>query len=242
VARVVVVDDAAGLARAGADEVAATLAGLPSASVVPATGWTPVGVYAELAARRRAGAFDTSGLTAVQLDEYLGLERADERSLFGWMARTFLEPLAIGDGRVVTLPNGPDAAAACAPFDLSLDERGGIDLAILGIGVNGHLGFNEPPSAADAGTRVVDLLPETIEANATYWNGAEVPRRAVTMGLRPLLGARRIVLLAAGARKRGVTRAALEGPITPELPASFLQKAAGEVTAIVDRAAWDGAG
>jgi glucosamine-6-phosphate deaminase len=239
--RVVVVEDAGALARVGAAEVAAALAALPSASVVPATGRTPIGVYQELAARRRAGTFDTSRITAIQLDEYVGVDATDDRSLFGWMARSFLEPLGIDGHRVVPLPNDGDAAGACASFDRQLEERGGIDLAILGIGVNGHLGFNEPPSGGDTGSRVVDLLPETIEANATYWNGGDVPRQAVTMGLRQLLAARRILLLAAGVSKRAVTRPALEGPITPELPASFLQRAAGAVTAIVDQAAWDGA-
>jgi glucosamine-6-phosphate deaminase len=238
--RVEVVDSAEALALAGANQVADVLDEAPASSVVVATGRTPIGLYEELAARRRAGALDTSRMTAVQLDEYLGLAPDDKRSLLRWMDLLFLEPLGIDPARVVTLPTDGEAGGLTA-FDLALEDRGGLDLAILGLGANGHLGFNEPPTAADAGTRAVDLRPETLEANASYWgDGVDVPRRAVTIGMRQLLAARQILLLVAGASKHAIVHAAIEGPVSPDVPASFLQVAADRVTVIVDRAAWEG--
>jgi glucosamine-6-phosphate deaminase len=238
-----VVDDAGALGRTGADRVADVLARTPDAWVAVATGETPMGMYAELASRRRSGLLDTGGLTAVQLDEYLGLEEEDRRSFYGWMRRSFLDPLEIDEGRVVRLPLDGDLEAACAAFDRSLAARGGLDLAILGLGANGHLGFNEPPADPDAPTREVGLSPATIDANARYWGDvADVPSRAVTIGMGPLLSARAIVLLVSGGGKREIVHRALDGPVEPEVPASFLQDAHAEVTVVVDRAAWGDGG
>ena len=237
--RPVVVDDASALAAAGADLIGERLTSGGARSVVAATGFTPIGLYAELGARRRGGTINPSGLSVFQLDEYLGLEPGDGRSLLSWMRRAFLEPLDIADDRVVPLPVAGDLDAGCAAFDHALDERGGLDLAILGLGTNGHLGFNEPPSSPEDGTRAVRLLPETVAANARYWgDGAGLPGRAVTMGLRQILAANRIVVLASGAAKHDVVHAALEGPVGPSVPASFLQDADADVSVIVDRAAW----
>ncbi len=234
-----VVDDAPALARAAADVVAAFVAADPDRTVVPATGETPLGLYAELAERHRAGRFDASSLTIVQLDDYRGLGPGDRRSLYGWMDRALLRPLAIADDRVLRLPADGDPDA-CAAFDRELEARGGIDLAILGVGENGHLGFNEPPSAAGSPTRIVALTRATIAANARYWGSdTDVPTEAVTLGLRPLLASRRILLLASGPRKREIVHRALDGPMGDDVPASFLRRAEGEVTVIVDRAAWE---
>lgn len=235
-----VVADADELNRIGADLVSDAIAANPVASVVAATGATPMGLYAELSARRASG-LDTGGITVFQLDEYLGLEPADRRSLFGWMRRSFLEPLGIADERAVRLPIDGDLDGACAAFDRAIEERGGLDLAILGLGPNGHLGFNEPPSGPDAPTRAVELSPRTIEANARYWGDvADVPADAVTMGLRLLLSARTIIVVVSGRGKRAIVHEALEGPVGPEVPASFLQVTKAHVTVIVDRAAWGG--
>jgi glucosamine-6-phosphate deaminase len=236
--RPVVVTDPDALTRAAADIVSQIIADAPESSVVAATGRTPMGLYAELSARRAAG-LSTQGITAIQLDEYVGLPPDDRRSLLGWMRRSFVEPLGIPEARIVRLPVDGDLEAACARFDEALDARGGIDLAILGVGMNGHLGFNEPPSDADAPTRVVRLSRRTIEANAQYWGGvADVPALAVTIGLRQLLGARSTLLLASGTGKRGIVHETLEGPVRPEVPASFLRVATGDVHVVVDRAAW----
>jgi glucosamine-6-phosphate deaminase len=237
--RIRVVADADELNRAGADLVTEAIAAKPRASVAAATGRTPMGLYEGLAERRRSGLVDTAELTAFQLDEYLGLEAADRRSLLGWMRRSFLEPLGIAEERVVRLPLDGDLAEACATFDRTLEACGGLDLAILGLGTNGHLGFNEPPSDPEAPTRVVDLSASTIEANAGYWGGvADVPTRAVTMGMGHLLSARAIVLVVSGESKRTIVHRALEGPVSPEVPASFLRETGSEVTVVVDRAAW----
>jgi glucosamine-6-phosphate deaminase len=134
VERSLVVEDADELSRAAAALVADALAATPTASVVVATGRTPMGLYAELAARRASGVVDTAGVTAFQLDEYLGLEPGDRRSLFGWMRRSFLEPLEVADEHVIRLPIDGDLDDACAAFDRALEERGGLDLAILGLG------------------------------------------------------------------------------------------------------------
>jgi glucosamine-6-phosphate deaminase len=236
--RIVVVEDADELNRAGADVVSEVIEANPAASVVAATGRTPMGLYEELAARKATG-LETQRITAFQLDEYLGLGPGDRRSLFDWMHRSFLLPLGVGHESAVRLPTDGDLDASCAAFDRSIEERGGLDLAILGLGPNGHVGFNEPPSGPDAPTRVVRLAPETIEANALYWGDvADVPPMAVTMGLRELVAARMIVLVASGRAKRAILRAALEGPVGPEVPASFLQVTPARVTAVVDRDAW----
>jgi glucosamine-6-phosphate deaminase len=236
---VLVVEDFDELSRAGADLVARAIAENPSASVAAATGATPMGLYAELGARCRSGSIDADGITAFQLDEYLGLRPDDRRSLFGWLRRSFLEPLGVGDGGVVRLPVDGDPDDACAAFDRALNMRGGLDIAILGLGPNGHLAFNEPPSEPDAPTRLVELSPVTIEANARYWGGAaDVPTRAVTMGMAQLLSARTIVLVVAGEGKREIVHRALKGPVGPWIPASFLQAVDTDVTVLVDRAAW----
>jgi glucosamine-6-phosphate deaminase len=236
--RIVLVENEDELNRAAADLVSEVIEANPSASVVAATGRTPMGLYGELVARRALG-LETRRIAAFQLDEYLGLDVGDRRSLFGWMRRSFLTPLGIADERAVRLPTDGDLEASCAAFDRAIEERGGLDLAILGLGPNGHLGFNEPPSGPDAPTRVVRLSPATIEANARYWGDvADVPPIAVTMGLRQLVATRTILLVASGRTKRMILRAALEGPVRPEVPASFLQVTPGRVTAVVDRDAW----
>ena len=236
-----VVDDASWLARVGADVVAGVVNADGPVTIVPATGETPVGMYAELAERRTRGDLDTDGVSIVQLDEYLGLGPDDRRALFGWMERTVLEPLAIDPGRVARLPTDGDVDAACTAFDRELSRRGGIDLAILGLGTNGHVGFNEPPSDATSATRTVELTSDTIAANARYWGSeGDVPTRAVTLGLRPLLDAKHILLLVAGTSKHAIVRRALEGPVGEDVPASFVREARGSVTVLVDRAAWEG--
>jgi glucosamine-6-phosphate deaminase len=219
--------------------VAEAIARNPAASMTAATGESPMGLYAALAERYRAGAFETSAVTVFQLDEYLGLTAGDRRSLLGWMQRSFLRPLGVDGERVIPLTADGDPREACAAFDRAIDARGALDIAILGLGRNGHLGFNEPPSAAQSPTRVVDLSAVTLEDNARYWGRvADVPTTAVTMGMRNLLRARQVILVASGEVKRPIVRRALEGPIGPEVPASLLRTAKAEVTVIVDRAAW----
>lgn len=235
---IVVVAGPEELARAGADLVADELAANPTAGIVVPTGRTPLGLYRELACRREAGSFDVSAVTIFQLDEYLGIGPEDRRTLFGWMDRGFLSPLAIPDAHVVRLPTEGDLANACAAYDRGVAARGGYDLAILGLGANGHLGFNEPPADHSAPTREVALSAASIASNGGYWGTAEdVPPRAVTIGMGPLLAARRILLLVSGAGKHEIVHRALHGPVTSSIPASYLQEA-DDVTVLADQAAW----
>jgi glucosamine-6-phosphate deaminase len=234
-------DDGA-LSRAGAELVAGVVRNQPDAVLLLATGNTPLGLYGVLAERVASGTLDLSRVWVVQLDEYVGVTESDPRSLYGWLVRVALKPLRIGSERVVRLRGAPEGEtlAACRRFDEAVRALGGIDLAVLGLGPNGHLGFNEPPSSADAPTRRVALTPASLASNALYWAGAEVgevPREAVTAGMHLLLGARRTLLLVSGAHKRDILRRAVRGPVTPEVPASWLQTVAG-VTVLADAAAW----
>ncbi len=233
----VVLADAEALAQAAADFIAARIAQSPALSVLVATGNTPMGAYAELGRRAQAGQLDASHVTAVQLDEYLDVPDDDPRSLWSWMNRSFLTPLGIQ--RVVRFQaHTLEPAAACRRYVEDLAALGPLDLSVLGLGPNGHLGFNEPPSAADAPTRVVPLSDESRVSNAAYWSGRPVPDAALTAGMDVILAAREQLLLVSGAHKHGILQAALRGPVTPDVPASFLQGTA--LTVMADAAAWTG--
>lgn len=236
--RLILTDDYEALSRLGADLIAAFVADQPTATVVLATGNTPMGAYRELAARRGEGNFDATKLRVCQLDEYLGLTDDDDRSLYGWMDRSFLQPQSVPDENVLRLTaNDSDPDAACRTYDETLATAGGYDLSVLGLGPNGHIAFNEPPAQNDSPTRVVTLSEESLDSNAAYWGGRDrVPLRAVTAGLAQLLAARQTILLVSGAHKRDVLGKVLYGPVTPDLPASYLQLAQN-VTVIADRAA-----
>lgn len=241
--KIVVTEDHDRMSAVAAGLVSDVLSDRPDAAVVAATGRTPAGLYEELANRQRAGAVNGSRVRLFQLDEYVGIERGDRRSLFGWLVRTVAAPLGIDAELIVGFSVDGDHASTCASYDAAVADAGGFDLAILGVGSNGHLGFNEPPSPADAPTRVVRLSPESMETNARYWgDDVEVPGSAFTAGMGLLLAARKILLLASGPHKRDIVHRALHGPITPSVPASALQSAP-DVIAVVDRAAWsDGSG
>ena len=226
--------DAHALARASAALIAREIERSRSLAVLVATGGSPMATYAELAALRARGELDTSHVRAVQLDEYLDLAPGDPRSLAGWMERSFNEPLGIARERVIRLDVAVDAEAGCRVFDAAVEAGGGIDLAVLGLGPNGHLGFNEPPSAADAPSRVVSLTPESIASNAAYWGEGNVPLRAATAGMRLIMQARRVLLIVTGERKRAILQRTLAEPPSPLVPASLLRLRAG-VTVLCDR-------
>jgi len=235
---VVVVTDQAELDRVGAELVSGWLGPAPRGTLLAALGTTPLGIYRELVARREAGTLDTSRLTLLQLDAYLGLGPDDPRSLHGWLRRDVAGPLGIPDDRLIGLRgDAVDPEAACRPYDAAVAACGGIDVSILGLGPNGHLGFNEPPSAPDAPTRVVDLTAESLDSNARYWGGRDrVPRRALTAGMPLLLAARRTLLVVAGAHKREILHRTLREAPSPAVPASLLRTVPG-VTILADRAA-----
>lgn len=219
--------DSQALAVAAADFIAEQVKAKPDLSILVATGNTPMPTYAELGRRVRAGELDLSRVVAVQLDEYLGVGEDDPRSLWSWMLRSFVEPLGIR--RTVRLED-PHS------FEAEIAALGGLDLAILGLGPNGHLGFNEPPSPQGAPTRVLSLTPASLESNAAYWGELPVPTQAITAGMDIILAARQTLLLVSGAHKRTILRSALEGEPTPDLPASLLRQT--PLTVIADEAAW----
>ncbi len=222
------------MSERAADLIAAAIREEPTLSVLVATGNTPLRTYEKLVQQRGAG-LETRHLTALQLDEYVGVGEDDPRSLYGWMREAFVEPLGIT--QVVRLRgDAEDVGAACRAYDEAVRKHSGVDLAVLGLGPNGHLGFNEPPSGADAPTRRVTLSEASLESNAAYWQG-EVPRFALTCGMSTLLAAKKILLLVSGAHKHAALRRTLEGPVTPELPASYL-RGREDVTVVTDRAAW----
>ncbi|MFN0007829.1 MAG: glucosamine-6-phosphate deaminase [Planctomycetota bacterium] len=183
-----------------------------------ATGDTPSGLYRELARQRREEGLDFAEVVTFNLDEYLDLPSGHPASFSRWMLERVFEPLGIAGA------NRHVPAADCAAYERSIREAGGIDLQILGIGRNGHIAFNEPPSFRDSRTREVRLHAWTREDAVPMFGGlAEVPTRAVTMGIGTILDAKRIRVLAFGPRKAEIVRRALEGPIDPEVPASFLR-------------------
>lgn len=229
--------DAGAVARAAADHIAARVRARADLTVLVATGSTPMATYAELARRVQAGTLDLSRVTAVQLDEYQGLSDPDPRSLWAWMDRSFVAPLRI----TRTVRFDPRAAPqdTCRDYDAAVAAIGGIDLAILGLGLNGHLGFNEPPSPADAPTRTVTLTPASLESNRVYWD-TDVPTQALTAGMEMILAARSTLLLVTGASKQAALGRLLTGPPSPDFPASLLSGEA--VTVLADRAALGGQG
>jgi len=229
-----VVDDARALAVAAAARVAAVVATRPDALLLAATGDTPIGTYNELARLADDGTLDASRLRVAQLDEYLGLGGDDPRSLYGWMERALLAPLAIEPARIIRFDvTHDDPTSAARSYDAQVRAAGGVDLALLGLGPNGHLGFNEPPSGADAPTRKVRLNPETLRSNADYWRDA-VPERALTAGMSVILAARRILVLVSGEGKASILDRMLRSEPDPGLPASFLHHHADTVV-LADR-------
>lgn len=201
------------------------------------TGHTPLPVYAELRRLAAAGLLVPGRWRVVMLDDYYG---GGEPSFHTWLGKEVITPLAIADDRYLRIPTLPggfaNIAAACDDFESRLRVWGGCDWQLLGLGANGHIGFNEPGSARDSRTRLVTLTAATARANAEYWPQQQPPQLAVTQGIGTILEARRIALLVRGADKAAILAAALQGPITPAVPASFLQLAPALVV-VADTAA-----
>ena len=189
-----------------------------------ATGSSPVGMYRRLAEQYRQGLLDFSAVTSVNLDEYCGLNPEDPQSYRYFMEENLFRHINIRRENTF-VPDGlnPDREAVCAAYDARIAALGGVDLQVLGIGNNGHIGFNEPDDHFTVGTHVVALKESTIQANARFFEDiSQVPTHAVTMGMGAILQAKRILLLA-GAEKAAIVRQAMEGPVTPQVPASLLQ-------------------
>ena len=221
-----VVEDRAEAERAVALEIAELVGARPEAVLGLATGTTPVGVYRDLRALVASGELDLSRAHTFNLDEYLGLERGDPRSFRARMDAELFDAARIARADLPDCACAPaDEAREAARYERAIAAAGGIDLQILGIGRNGHVGFNEPGSARSTRTRAVELAPETRADAAAAFGGLErVPRRAITIGIATILDARRLRVLAFGAAKSAIVARALRGPIGPEVPASFLRE------------------
>ena len=190
-----------------------------------ATGSSPLGTYKELIRRNKAGEVDFSGVATVNLDEYVGLGPDHPQGYRYYMDRNLFRRINI-DRADTFVPDGlaADLDAECRAYDERIEKLGGIDLQLLGIGNDGHIGFNEPASCFVVPTHVTGLTDSTIFANSRFFSSAdEVPRKAITMGIGPIMAARRIVLVANGGAKKEILRRAVEGSVDPLIQASVLQ-------------------
>ncbi len=234
--------DEQAMGRRAADGVAATVERTPEAAICLPTGNTPLPMFAELIERVGEGKLDLSRVHLFCLDEYVGVATDDPNSLTGWLRQALIQPAELDPARVHSLPaTDRDPAAAAARYEAELAALGGLELAVLGLGPNGHVAYNEPGSASDSRTRVLDLTPESIEQASAYWEGSvAIPRRAMTIGVGTLLEARHLLLIVAGAGKAEVLRRALREPMSADVPASWLRLAGDRLEVIVDEAAASG--
>jgi glucosamine-6-phosphate deaminase len=225
-----------------ADLVQATLERQPDAAITVPTGQTPVGMYEELVRRAAAGTVDLTRAQIFLLDDYLGKSRHDEASLTRWLFDVFLAPAGIPEANIHLIPaDADDPEAAAERYEAELAALGGLELAVVGLGQNGHVAFNEPGSLPDSRTRVVTLTEESREQSSDYWAGKEaIPEHAMTMGLGTILSARRVVLIVSGEAKAEVVRRSLEEPPAPDVPGSWLQQAGERLHVILDRGAAGG--
>ncbi|BAU85955.1 glucosamine-6-phosphate deaminase [Streptomyces laurentii] len=235
---VVIVKDA----KAGGELIADGIAGLlrrkPDALLGVATGSTPLPIYDALTARVRDGSVDASRARIAQLDEYVGLPAGHPESYRSTVLRQVVEPLGLSADQFMG-PDGSaeDVQAACEAYDKALAEAGGVDLQILGIGTDGHIGFNEPCSSLASRTRIKTLTEQTRVDNARFFDDIEqVPHHVITQGIGTILEARHLVLLATGEGKAEAVAQTVEGPVAALVPASALQLHP-HATVVVDEAA-----
>jgi len=203
------------------------------------TGRTPIALYRELRRRTREGRIDWSDVHTFNLDEFVGLGGHDAGSYRAYMQAELFDHIGLDAAHIEMLDGrAADLALECERYERAIAGLGGIDIQVLGIGANGHIGFNEPADGLHARTHVATLLPGTRDANAALFGGdpARVPERALSMGMGTILSARHVVLVATGAEKRDAVAGMVHGLVTPTLPASFLQ-VHPRVTVMLDRVA-----
>lgn len=213
------------LSRKAADIIAAQIIQKPNCVLGLATGSSPVGAYKKLAEYNKNGTIDFSDVTSVNLDEYVGLDVSNDQSYRYFMNDNLFNHVNIDKART-HVPNGlaKDLKAEGEAYDAMIKELGGIDLQLLGIGVDGHIGFNEPDSVFVKATHEVVLDESTIKANARFFEKeSDVPKTAITMGMMSIMQAKKILLVANGAAKKDILEKAFFGPIDPMVPASILQ-------------------
>jgi glucosamine-6-phosphate deaminase len=209
---------------AAAEIVAQMLSEKPTAVFMLPTGITPLGMYRRLVEMHRSEGLSFKGATFFNLDEYLGLRPEHEASYHVYMKENFYGLIDADPARIF-VPDGtaPDPEAECEIYEAAIVEAGGIDLCVLGIGRNGHIGFNEPGAPFDSRTRVVQLSESTRKVNASDFDEARAPERAITVGMATIFESREVLLLASGTNKAGAVAAAVEGDISESMPASMLK-------------------
>jgi glucosamine-6-phosphate deaminase len=213
------------MSRKAANIISAQVILQPDSVLGLATGSSPLGIYSQLIEWYKKGDLDFSETTTINLDEYAGLSGDDVNSYRYFMKSYFWDHVNIKPENT-HIPDGlaPDPESECIRYDSIISARGGIEMQLLGLGHNGHIGFNEPGTAFDKDTHLVALTESTIEANTRFFGGADVmPRHAYTMGIRSIMQSRKILVVASGAHKAKIVKAAFFGPVTPLVPASVLQ-------------------
>jgi len=232
-------EDDEALSSALATRLLETMVARPSLVLGLPTGRTPLGLYRELRERSRGDRIDWSRVRTYNLDEFAGLDSSNPNSYRAYMQAELFEHVSIDPPNIGFLDGAaPDLIEECRRYEDAIAAAGGIDLQILGIGANGHIGFNEPADGLCAFTHVAELEQESREANAQRFGGdwTKVPGRALSMGMATILNAREIVLIATGAEKADAVHGMIEGLITTQLPASLLQ-VHPRVTVMLDAAA-----
>lgn len=212
------------LALACADIFTALLKEKPNAVLGLATGASPVKTYKELIRRYEAGEISFAGVTTFNLDEYCDLPKEDKNSYYTFMHKNLFDHVDIKEENTHLMDgNAADPEAEAAAFDAMIEQAGGVDIQLLGVGRNGHIGFNEPADHFTEGSFKVKLNDSTIEANSIYFDENPMPRYALTMGIGTIMKAGKIVLIATGKKKAEAIRSAIKGEVTPHCPVSVLQ-------------------
>lgn len=226
------------MSRKAANIISAQVIMKPNCTLGLATGSTPLGIYDQLTEWYKKGDLDFSTVHSVNLDEYRGLPKENDQSYYYFMHKNLFDRVNIRPENT-NVPNGmePDAEKECRRYEKLIADLGGIDLQLLGLGHNGHIGFNEPGEAFEKETHCVDLQERTIEANKRFFDSAdEVPRQAYTMGIKTIMQAKKILVAVSGEDKAEIVKKAFFGPVTPTVPASILQMH-NDVTVVADEAA-----
>lgn len=226
------------MSRKAANIISAQIITKPNCVLGLATGSTPIGTYKQLVEWYEKGDLDFSEVTSVNLDEYRGLSGDNDQSYRYFMNNNLFNHVNIDKSRTY-VPNGleADSRKACKEYDQIIEQVGGVDLQLLGLGHNGHIGFNEPADCFAKGTNCVDLTERTIEANKRFFEKeSDVPRQAYTMGIQTIMRAKKILIVVSGEDKADIVEKAFAGPITPQVPASILQLH-NDVTLVGDEAA-----
>lgn len=223
--RIICVENYDQMSKKAAQIVSSQIILKPNSVLGLATGSTPLGMYKQLIKSYKDGLIDFQKVTTFNLDEYYGLNRGNEQSYFYYMYENFFKHINI-DIKQVNIPNGmaKDIEKECLEYEKKIRSCEGIDLQVLGIGRNGHIGFNEPDIKFEALTHMVKLDKQTIEDNSRFFDSIEdVPTKAISMGIKTIMHSQKVVLLASGKEKAKAIEGAIYGKIKPELPASVLQ-------------------